>query len=415
VLLLFAVPVILLAMVSPFAIRIALNQAGPIGSTVGTFSALSTLGSIVGTFLTVLFFIPTIGTSHTILLYAALLVVLGIVGLRSRRALLGAIVFVAVAVFTLAAPLQVKSAGCTGCELITEAESAYNYIQVAQRGSPQGQQTVLMLNEGLAVHSVYNQRYAQTNDASDLLTGGGPWDYFAIAPLLYPDREVSSVSSMAMLGSGAGTVPAQFLAIYGPDAIVDAVEIDPHIIALGRQYFGQRDAEIDASYPNYRTYAEDARYWLATSQRQYDLIAIDAYHQPYIPFHLTTVEFFGEIKTRLNMQGVVAINAGLGPNGDDRLGQAIATSMRVVFPEVYIMETARGGNQILIGVAQPVGDGWGNLIANYQRMQHPTLRKVIESVQISERPLNTSLQPYTDDHAPVEALVDSLIFEAVQP
>ncbi|GAB4117150.1 MAG: fused MFS/spermidine synthase [Roseiflexaceae bacterium] len=417
-LLLFAIPVTLLAMVSPLAVRLRLLNSTEAGSTVGTLSALSTLGSIVGTFLTVLVFIPSIGTTRTTLLYAGLLVLLGFIGWRTRWAAILLILFGIIASATFALQGNVKAAGCAGCTLITEQESASNYIQVAERSGPNGQQTVLMLNEGLAVHSIYNQRYQQSGNPSDLLSGGGPWDYFVIAPFLYPNRTPESIQSMAMLGSGAGTAPALFYAIYGPERRVDAVEIDGAIIDLSRRYFGANDAESNApnAIPTYRVYAEDARYWLATSNQRYDIIAIDAYHQPYIPFHLTTQEFFARVRSRLNDQGVAVINAGLGPNGDDRLGQAIIATMRTVFPEVYIMETARGGNQIIIGVNQAVGDGWGNMIANYEVLTDPTLRAIVEQVQVSERPINPHVAPFTDDHAPVEALVDSLIFDvAVTP
>lgn len=417
VLLLFAAPIILLAMVSPFAARLQLFKAGEnystAGATIGTLSALSTIGSIVGTFLTVLLLIPAIGTTRTTLLYAGLLVLMGVVGLRTRRALVGLLIFGLLGASTLFTVGAVKSAGCVGCTLLAEIESPYNYIQVGERPSANGNQTVLMLNEGLAIHSIANARYQQTNDPRDLLTNGGPWDYFGIVPFFYPERDPTSVRSLAMLGSGAGTVPAQFLAIYGADATVDSVEIDPQIIDAGRRFFGLRDQLTGPSYPNYRTYAQDARYWLATTNRQYDIVALDAYHQPYIPFHLTTVEFFAEARAHLTDQGAVVVNAGLGPNGDDRLGQAIAATMRMVFPEVYIIETQRQSNQMIVGLNQPVGDGWANMIANYQRMTNPALRQVIETVNISERPVDASYTPLTDDQAPIEALIDSLILDQV--
>jgi hypothetical protein len=418
VLALFAAPITLLAMVSPFAARLQLRHERGIaaaGRTVGTLSALSTVGSIAGTFLTVLLLIPALGTARTTLLYAGLLALLGASGLRSRRAAAGLLLLGLLSGATLMSGGPVKAAGCAGCSLLAEAESPYNYIQVAERDGPRGRQVVLMLNEGLAVHSIYNMGAAESGDARDLLTGGGPWDYFAVAPFFYPGRDPADVRSMAMLGAGAGTAPAQFLAIYGADATVDAVEIDPDIIALGRRYFGLRDAAAGPEHPNYRAHAADARYWLATRGGRYDIIGIDAYHQPYIPFHLTTVEFFTEVRAHLTDQGAVAVNAGLGPGGDDRLGQAIAASMRAVFPEVYIIETGRQSNQIIVGLNQPVGDGWGHMVANYERLSSPALRAVLETVGVSERPVDPRVQPLTDDRAPVEALVDSLIFEAVAP
>jgi MFS family permease len=419
VLLLFAAPIILLAMVGPFAIRIALRSAGDdvsaAGTTAGTISAVSTVGSIVGTFLTVLYFIPTIGTARTTYLFAALLAIVATIGLGSRRALGGLALVVLIAIAGIASAGGVKAAGCAGCTLIEERESAYNYIQVAQREHPiYGPQMALILNEGFAVHSYYNLRYAQTGDARDLLSAGGPWDYFAVAPYFVADREPAQVTRMAMLGSAAGTIPAQFLAIYGGDTTIDAVEIDPAIIDAGRQYFAMRDAAVAPDHPNYRVYAEDARAWLATSGGVYDVIGMDAYHQPYIPFHLTTVEFFSEVRARLADGGVAVVNAGLGPDGDDRLSQAIATTMRQVFPHVYVIDTARFGNQILVGVTQRDDGGLGNFIANYERIDDPTLQAIMETVVAREFDVSVSeYTPFTDDRAPVEALIDSLIFKIV--
>src|SRR6202162_6323779 len=62
VVLLFAIPVILLGCVSPFAIRLLLKNVETGGNTAGRIYALSTAGSILGTFLPVFWFIPTFGT-----------------------------------------------------------------------------------------------------------------------------------------------------------------------------------------------------------------------------------------------------------------------------------------------------------------------------------------------------------------
>jgi predicted membrane-bound spermidine synthase len=423
VLILFAAPVILMAMVSPFAIRLQLRrvEAGiaAAGSTAGSLSALSTLGSIVGTFLPVLWLIPTIGTSRTIYLIAAFLIVVGVVGLRDWRYLLMLLIVGGLAAYTLTSQNLIKSADCGGCTLIAENESAYNYIQIASSQNPDyGPQINLILNEGQAIHSIYHPRYEQTNDPRDLLTDGGPWDYFSVTPYFFPNRDPATIKSFALLGSATGTIPKQFLAIYGPSTTIDAVEIDPRIIEFGRRYFDMRDAAVDASHPNYHVHAEDARYWLATTSGIYDVIGMDAYHQPYIPFHLTTVEFFQMVKAHLTPDGVAVVNAGKAPDGDDRLGQAMASTMRAVFPQVFIIDTAGFGNQIIVGVNRPVGDGVTNFLKNYQRMQIPVLRQVMGwaltsgSYPVREfAPGEARFTPFTDDRAPVEQLIDSLIFD----
>jgi predicted membrane-bound spermidine synthase len=435
VVLLFAAPVTLMATVGPFAVRLQLLRAAQgvseAGRTAGTISALSTLGSIAGTFLTVLLLIPLIGSSGTLFLFAAFLVLLGLVGLRDLRAALMLAAVVALAVGHYAIGGVVKSADCFNCTLVAEAESDYNYIQVADQEIVYSDGTtdprrVLILNEGQAIHSIYRRKYEQTGDPLDLLTDGGPWDYFAVAPYVAPGVGPEDVNSLALLGSAAGSVPKQFLAIYGPETVIDAVEIDPKIIELGREYFALEDQ--DPAFPNYTSYAQDARYWLATTDRTYDVIGMDAYHQPYIPFHLTTVEFFQEVRARLNPQGVAVVNAGRPASGDDRLVNALASTMLAVFPEVYLIDT-RFANAILIGVNRPVGDGVANFIDNAaaiaERAEAEPRYRALQLVQywaLNEgrfgpiRPFTRAearTPPFTDDRAPVERLIDGLILSEV--
>src|SRR5258707_9777684 len=85
VILLFAIPMILLGCVSPFAIRLRIEQLGRSGRTAGQLYAISTAGSILGTFLPVLFLIPTIGTYRTFFTFAVALLLVSIVGLASTR------------------------------------------------------------------------------------------------------------------------------------------------------------------------------------------------------------------------------------------------------------------------------------------------------------------------------------------
>lgn len=438
VVLLFAAPVILLATVGPFAVRLRMRQAeqgvAAAGRTAGTISALSTMGSIVGTFLTVLVLIPLIGSSATIFLFAAFLVALGLAGLRDWRAaaMLAAVVGLFVAHQTFGG--GVKSADCRGCALVAEAESDYNYIQVADQevryaGGEVDRRRVLILNEGQAIHSVYRLKYRETGNPLDLLTDGGPWDYFAVAPYVYAGVGPEQVTSLALLGSAAGSIPKQFLAIYGPETVIDAVEIDGKIIEAGRRYFDMEDE--DPAYPNYRTHAQDARAWLAGAERSYDVIGMDAYHQPYIPFHLTTVEFFREVRAKLSPRGVAVVNAGRPASGDDRLVNALASTMLAVFPQVYVIDT-RFSNAILVGVNAPAGDGAANFVANSAQMaraaeaepRYQALQLVMYWALSEGRfgPVReftreqAAYRPFTDDLAPVERLIDGLILsEATGP
>ncbi len=83
----------------------------------------------------------------------------------------------------------------------------------------------------------------------------------------------------------AGTIARQYTHVYG-DIPIDGIEIDPGIVAAGDKYF-----EMD-TMPNLTVYVEDGRYMLNKLNKQYTVVGIDAYRPPYIPWHLTTVEFF---------------------------------------------------------------------------------------------------------------------------
>lgn len=81
VILLFALPTILLGIVSPFAIRLRIIQIGKAGHVAGMLYAISTAGSILGTFLPVLVLLPWLGTILTFVVSGALLLAYSIVGI----------------------------------------------------------------------------------------------------------------------------------------------------------------------------------------------------------------------------------------------------------------------------------------------------------------------------------------------
>ncbi|MFQ5923817.1 MAG: fused MFS/spermidine synthase, partial [Anaerolineales bacterium] len=128
VLILFVVPITLLACVSPFAIRLTITEAAEVGRTSGRVYAVSTVGSILGTFLPVLWLIPTIGTARTFLLFSLVLLALALGGLAyeggARRMLRYAWMPIALIVLSvLALSGSIKDGS------LYETESSYNYIQ----------------------------------------------------------------------------------------------------------------------------------------------------------------------------------------------------------------------------------------------------------------------------------------------
>lgn len=390
VLVLFIVPITLLGTISPFAIRLAIRRTEHAGRISGQIYALSTLGSILGTFLTVLWLIPWLGTTLTFIVLGILLLVFAMGGLAvvDRSAVYRyALMPLALAVLgwlMVGSPLK-RAQG-----QIYEDESAYNYIQVIER---QGNR-YLLLNEGQAVHSVYTP---------DQLATYGTWDYFLAAPFFYPpSTDPQDVDRVGIVGLAAGTIPKQYTQVYGPIPI-DGWEIDPAIIEVGREYF-------DMTEPNLNAIVADGRWGLKQSVHTYDVMAIDAYRPPYIPWHLTTVEFFQLVEDHLSSDGVLVINVGRTPE-DRRLIVALVGTLQEVFASVHVVDVPGTFNSIVYATVRPTEPS--NLLDNYRQLQddpvHPFLLDVLARTEAGLKSTPQSDVVFTDDWAPVEQLVNSIV------
>ena len=214
----------------------------------------------------------------------------------------------------------------------------------------------------------------------------------------------TDVKSMAIIGLAAGTIARQYVGVYG-NIPIDGIEIDGDIIDAGAQYFDMNAQMM----PSLTTYAQDGRYMLNHLDKHYSLVAIDAYRPPYIPWHLTTVEFFQEVRSHLDDNGVVAINVGR-TNTDRRLVDALTSTLLQVYPSVHAIDVPASFNTILVATNQPTNDT--NLLVNLQALPadaNPVLRDSLTWGVQQLVPTHTSATIFTDDRAPVETLVDSLV------
>jgi len=205
-----------------------------------------------------------------------------------------------------------------------------------------------------------------------------------------------------MIGLAAGTTPRQYTAVFGPIPI-DGVEIDPVIVDVGRRLFAMTE-------PNLAVHVEDGRYFLARTQARYDVVAVDAYRLPYIPFHLTTKEFFTEVRDHLVEKGVVVINVGRTED-DYRLVEALATTMAAVFPSVYVVDVPETFNSVVVATVQETRAA--NLTANLTGITDPFLRNVVAQAAAHLRPLEGAGPVLTDDRAPVEQLSNLMVLRYV--
>lgn len=396
VLALLVVPITLLGFVSPFAVRLTINQLHAVGGTSGGIYALGTFGSIAGSFLPVLILVPWIGTSRTFLTLSMILVVPSVIGLVLYKAWRPALIAVGLSLLMVVSNIWVANQPIRDPqrgEVIYETESSDNYIQVTRDGGD----TLLWLNDGHAIHSIYNP--------DELLTGG-PWDYFMIGPLFAEQSDPASIDNALIIGLGGGTSSKQITAGYGPIPI-DGVEIDGEIVRVGREYF-------DMNEPNLNVIEQDGRYVLRTTTTTYDLITVDAYEQPYIPFQLTSKEFFGEVSDALTPEGVAVMNVGR-TSTDYRLVDAMASTMKSVFDFVYVIDTDRYANSMVIGTNAP--SSIEIFTSNVQNQPDGLIRTVGEvAIRTGDiREVTEVDVVFTDDHAPIQRVVDMMIIDEALP
>ena len=409
----FCFPIILIATTGPYVIRLLSMQDERVGYQAGRVLGVSTLGSILGTFVPTYILIPYLGTIRSFLMLSTVLGILSTLihfKVRNRQNMPFIILLVPIIGLWFVDRLDLRPL----TDAVAEVESIYNNIKVREQRYRDANQNsywrrLLVLNEGFAVHSISIER-----TASHYPIVGSVWDYMALMPVIAPPE--GNTLDVGIVGLAGGTV-AKGVVHYFKDrykVAVQGAEIDPKILEIARDLFDMTEPEIEG-------FARDGRSFLRSrSEGQYDMILTDAYRQPYIPFHLTTREYFELVESRLKPAGFAMINCGAkGP--DDELLIRMQETMVRVFTHVYRMEVPRlsplFANYLVLASNQPIDVT--NLI------QRPAVTDVLARTGL---PLNAifleiqhrlvpfesqGLEALTDDKAPVEYLVDLLIVKTI--
>ena len=235
-----------------------------------------------------------------------------------------------------------------------------------------------------------NKRYYTESSMKLSDPGALTVDYtrFMTLGVAYPPN----VERVAEIGLGGGRT-VSYLSATLPDAGILAIELDKDVVDLAKKYFKfQETARL-------RTVVSDGRAYLLKDPEKWDVILIDAYRGPFVPFHLLTKEFYTLVKSRLNPGGVVVQN--IEPS--TMLFDSATATLKSVFPSVDLYDG--GGNVVAIGYdAMPISQS--ELLARAARAQDRwkaryDFRQMAAERRVLARPTGKVL---TDDFAPVETL-----------
>ena len=301
-LLLFAAPSLLLGMLSPYLAKFAITSTKSSGNAVAGLSTANAIGSILGTFLTGFVLFGLIGGQIILIVLAA--ITIGASWLVAPKELWKLrVVISAFALLAAIFPVMRPDAGA-----ITIDTASARYIVKQENWWENGREITTLRAGPRGIQSA-----VYTDGSYDLVFWYHQQMLNAIARL----HDRNDAFSVLVLGGGAFTVPDHVARDY-PNAQVDVVEIDPELFKIAQEYFGVQDL------PNLKVYAEDARSFVRRSEKTYDFILVDVFHDISMPWQFATREFGDAAVGLLSRDGVLAINMiGAQEGGCARIYDAV--------------------------------------------------------------------------------------------
>lgn len=380
---LFVFPLMLLGTTTPSLMKYATKNLDDNGRTVGELEALGTIGSIIGTFLPTFVTIPTVGTARTFLIFAGILALICLIYFISRgqRAVRAGVLLTLIVALILV-PMN-NSFAFWEKDLAYEGESIYNYLQVKETE----ESVTLATNVAVGVQSIKLKKPGLT---------GWYYDVALAAPLMAKEQK-----DILILGLGSGTYAAHCLN-YFPGCKVTGVEIDKKIIDIAHDYF-DLPAEVEAVCEDGRAYLQNAG--------MYDVIMVDAYQDITIPFQMSSVEFFTEVREHLNEGGVMVVNMNMRSGAEGSINEYLSDTIASLFPYCHTVPVRWSTNMELFASLDP--EALTRL--ETAEIADAQLAAMMKDVAANLEPIAGGDHILTDDKAPVEVLgmrvLDELISE----
>ena len=328
--LLLMLPSVLLGFVSPYVIKLGTSSLQNIGNISGSLYSIATIGSIIGTFATVFVLIPSFEVNQIIFGLGIALIATSLIGLKIPPKLIAVAVLIILIVPW--STMSINTIPHNGT-LVYQKDTLFSHLDVIEFGDNRS-----LYLDGMR-HSSMN-----LTDPLDLVIDYT--EYFHLGMMFNP-----TFTDVLFVGGGGFTGPKNFLELY-PETKIDVIEIDSDVIEVAKQYF---NLEAD---PRLNVFNADARQHLATFDKKYDLIILDAYASTYVPYHLLTHEFYQLLEERLEPEGVVISNLiGSIEGNKSPLVRSAYKTMVETFPVSYVFPTeekpSNSQNIMIVASNQP--------------------------------------------------------------
>jgi spermidine synthase len=368
----FFAPAAVLSGVPPVVVKIQLASLDETGRVVGSYSAIGTAGAILGTFITGFVLVAAFPTRPIIVVLGVALTLAGVIiwSTRGSWALMSltASGLLALALLAFEGPCQYETT--YSCAIIEVDEHR-----------PTGRTLVLDMvrNSYVDLEDPIHLEFRYINLIVDILETEAP------------QADLETVS----IGGGGFTLPGYFEHTRS-ESENTVLEIDAKLVDVGEEELNLSD-DVEVIVADARISLRD----LPTDHA--DLIVGDAYSGASVPWHLTTVEFTGEIRRVLAPGGIYVMNV-IDYDDLDFIRSEAAT-LEEVFAEVALfapptyLTGQSGGNYVLA--------------ASDEQIDIPAIESAIADrsgteVGIEDGGLQAFIGdavPLTDDFAPVDQML----------
>jgi len=282
-------PLICMGAISPIIIKLITKDTKESGNSAGNIYAISTLGGIISTFLLGFYFLPTLGINTPALIFGLLIIAPTIIILILNQQTHIALIFIAITVIFVFISQKNKKNLSDKFFVLYESEGILGQIKVIDHSSEWFNREHRM-GRGLLVNNTLQTFMDVSNP-----TNSSIWAWSTFIPSIisiYPKQ-----SKVLLLGLGGGTIAKQLIHL---DFEFDVVELDQRVFEVAKKYF----------YLDERTNViiDDARHYINTCEKKYDIIIFDTFLSESAPEHLLTIESFQNLKKIMNPKAMFISN-----------------------------------------------------------------------------------------------------------
>ena len=134
----------------------------------------------------------------------------------------------------------------------------------------------------------------------------------------------------------------------------------------------------------------------------YDVILVDAFQDITIPFQMSSIEFFGLVRSHLNAGGVMVVNMNMRASGAGNINEYLTDTIGQIFPAIRTIDAANVTNRVLFASADE--KIFEPLRSRAEKLSDAELSDLMIRTADEWQSPRRGENILTDDRAPVELL-----------